>query len=206
MYPSTSLFIAVGQLAIAILVMFSYPLQVHPCRNCLDKVFNAGHVQYKRVPAADGETEEEELVDDHGGSPDMSPLKHTILTIAIVTSGFCIAYFVDDLQMGVYLYSIRCIGQFSRWRFCRFRILQCCPSWDLLGRRQFHLFCRDFSIGRQVHPFGCLCTRAGSLTRFKRSCHETILLRTKHCRSVHWRWPSTELVYSSFGECLVVVS
>lgn len=99
MYPSTSLFIAVGQLAIAILVMFSYPLQVHPCRNCLDKVFHAGHVQYKRVPAAEGETEEEEIVDEHGGSPDMSPLKHTLLTVAIITSGFIIAYFVDDLQM-----------------------------------------------------------------------------------------------------------
>ena len=106
MYPSTSLFIAVGQLAIAILVMFSYPLQVHPCRNCLDKVFHAGHVQYKHVSAAEGEVEEEELVDEHGGSPDMSPLKHTLLTVAIVASGFTIAYFVDDLQMGSYLKSV----------------------------------------------------------------------------------------------------
>ncbi|KAI0766633.1 transmembrane amino acid transporter protein-domain-containing protein [Trametes elegans] len=95
MYPSTSLFIAVGQLAIAILVMFSYPLQVHPCRNCLDKVFHAGHIMSK--PGAD--EEEEELEDEHGGSHDMSPLKHTLLTLAIVASGFAIAYFVDDLQM-----------------------------------------------------------------------------------------------------------
>lgn len=106
MYPSTSLFIAVGQLAIAILVMFSYPLQVHPCRNCLDKVFHAGHVQYKQVPATENETEEEELVDEHGGSSDMSPFKHTLLTVAIITSGFIIAYFVDDLQMGLYSCSI----------------------------------------------------------------------------------------------------
>ncbi|KAI0924501.1 hypothetical protein AcW2_005375 [Taiwanofungus camphoratus] len=95
MYPSTSLFIAVGQLAIAILVMFSYPLQVHPCRNCLDKVFHMGHVE-KRV-VVDGEVEEE--VDEHGGSSDMSSVKHTLLTIMIVASGFTIAYFVDDLQM-----------------------------------------------------------------------------------------------------------
>lgn len=95
MYPSTSLFIAVGQLAIAILVMFSYPLQVHPCRNCLDKVFHMGHV-VKAVT----EGEEGEVEDEHGGSPDMSPLKHVLLTIAIVVSGFTIAYFVDDLQMG----------------------------------------------------------------------------------------------------------
>ena len=95
MYPSTSLFIAVGQLAIAILVMFSYPLQVHPCRNCLDKVFHAGHVLPKSADPDDIEVE-----DEHGGSPDMSPLKHTLLTVAIVASGFTIAYFVDDLQMG----------------------------------------------------------------------------------------------------------
>jgi hypothetical protein len=95
MYPSTSLFIAVGQLAIAILVMFSYPLQVHPCRNCLDKVFHAGHVLPKS-----GELDDTEVEDEHGGSPDMSPLKHTLLTVAIIASGFTIAYFVDDLQMG----------------------------------------------------------------------------------------------------------
>jgi amino acid permease len=44
MYPSTSLFIAVEQAAIVVLVLFSYPLQVHPCRNCLDKIFHAGDV------------------------------------------------------------------------------------------------------------------------------------------------------------------
>ncbi|KAF7793498.1 hypothetical protein EIP86_004610 [Pleurotus ostreatoroseus] len=98
MYPSTSLFIAVGQLAIAVLVLFSYPLQVHPCRNCLDKVFHAGHV----LPAKTGtleESEEEEVEDEHSESPDMSPLKHTLLTLGIIISGFTIAYFVDDLQM-----------------------------------------------------------------------------------------------------------
>ncbi|KAI0717978.1 vacuolar amino acid transporter 5 [Cerioporus squamosus] len=94
MYPSTSLFIAVGQLAIAILVMFSYPLQVHPCRNCLDKVFHAGHTS---KPVTEGEDEEPE--DEHHASHDMTPLKHTLLTIAIVASGFSIAYFVDDLKM-----------------------------------------------------------------------------------------------------------
>ena len=98
MYPSTSLFIAVGQLAIAIMVMFSYPLQVHPCRNCLDKVFHAGHVLPAKSTTEDDE--EFEVEDEHGGSLDMSPLKHTLLTIAIIASGFSIAYFVDDLQMG----------------------------------------------------------------------------------------------------------
>ncbi|KAL0577289.1 hypothetical protein V5O48_004682 [Marasmius crinis-equi] len=93
MYPSTSVFVAVGQLAIVILVLFSYPLQVHPCRNCLDKVFHAGEVA---PPPEQGE-DAEDL--DHA-SHDMTPFKHTMLTLAIVGAGFAIAYFVDDLQMG----------------------------------------------------------------------------------------------------------
>ncbi|EPQ56528.1 AAAP amino acid transporter [Gloeophyllum trabeum ATCC 11539] len=93
MYPSTSLFIAVGQLAIVILVLFSYPLQVHPCRNCLDKVFHVGAV-------SKAGTEDEDGVEDEAhGSSDMSTFKHTMLTAGIIACGFTIAYFVDDLQM-----------------------------------------------------------------------------------------------------------
>ncbi len=39
-------------------------------------------------------------VDDEHGSGDMTPLKHTVLTTAVVTGGFTIAYFVDNLEMG----------------------------------------------------------------------------------------------------------
>lgn len=38
-YPSNSLFVCFGRLAIVILTFCSYPLQVHPCRAALDKVF-----------------------------------------------------------------------------------------------------------------------------------------------------------------------
>ncbi|KAJ7314363.1 transmembrane amino acid transporter protein-domain-containing protein [Mycena albidolilacea] len=102
MYPSTSLFIAVGQAAIVVLVLFSYPLQVHPCRNCLDKIFHAGDVKAVKAVAAPGEEEEEddeEAVDEDHAGGEMSPLKHTLLTAAIVVSGFTIAFFVNDLQM-----------------------------------------------------------------------------------------------------------
>jgi amino acid permease len=98
MYPSTSLFIAVGQLAIVILVLFSYPLQVHPCRNCLDKVFHAGDGhQFKALSESEGDGDET-LDDDHAVA-DMSPFKHTALTLLIIISGFTIAFFVDDLRM-----------------------------------------------------------------------------------------------------------
>lgn len=98
MYPSTSAFIAVGQLAIAILVMFSYPLQVHPCRNCLDKVFHPNNKVTKSA-LTDDEDEDVSVVDEHG-TGDMSTFKHVVLTVLITVSGFVIAYFVDDLQMG----------------------------------------------------------------------------------------------------------
>jgi hypothetical protein len=100
MYPSTSLFIAVGQLAIVILVLFSYPLQVHPCRNCLDKVFYDSEVHVPK-PSTGGNGEEDEEVDDEFHTPpDMTPFKHTVITAAVVAAGFAIAYFVDDLHLG----------------------------------------------------------------------------------------------------------
>jgi len=99
MYPSTSIFIAVGQLAIVILVMFSYPLQVHPCRNCLDKVFHPGNKATKSAIADDDDDDDDASVVEEHGAGDMSTFKHTVLTVAIVAGGFAIAYFVDDLQM-----------------------------------------------------------------------------------------------------------
>jgi hypothetical protein len=84
MYPSTSLFIALGQAAIVVLVLFSYPLQVHPCRNCLDKIFHAGDVGCGG--AWEEEDDEEGVDEDHAGG-EMNPLKHTLLTAAIVVSG-----------------------------------------------------------------------------------------------------------------------
>ena len=96
MYPSTSIFVAVGQLAIAILVMFSYPMQVHPCRNCLDKIFRSSDQVSNSTLADDDDVS---VVDDHRAG-EMSTFKHATLTVAIVLSGFSIAYFVDNLQMG----------------------------------------------------------------------------------------------------------
>lgn len=102
MYPSTTLFIALGQFAIVVLVLFSYPLQVHPCRNCLDKVFAPKDKIADKVvaSAADEDDSDDEDVDpDHAGG-EMSGTRLTVLTAAIVTFGFIIAYLVDDLQLG----------------------------------------------------------------------------------------------------------
>ena len=40
MYPS-SFTVTCGQLAIALLVLFSYPLQCHPCRNSIQKIISS---------------------------------------------------------------------------------------------------------------------------------------------------------------------
>ncbi|KAG2136189.1 transmembrane amino acid transporter protein-domain-containing protein [Suillus cothurnatus] len=94
MYPSTSIFIAIGQLAIVLLITFSYPLQVQPCRNCLDKIFSVG--ASIKVSSSDNDGE---IVDEDHAVADMSPFKHTLLTAGITGVGFIIAYFVDNLQM-----------------------------------------------------------------------------------------------------------
>ncbi|KAJ3567461.1 hypothetical protein NP233_g6357 [Leucocoprinus birnbaumii] len=98
MYPSTSLFIAVGQLAIVILVLFSYPLQVHPCRNSIDKVLHPEHVGLQKVATADEDEDDDEVVDDHAGA-ELPTYKHALITTAIIIPGFTIAYLVDDLRL-----------------------------------------------------------------------------------------------------------
>jgi len=102
MYPSTTLFIAGGQLAIIILVMFSYPLQVHPCRNSLDKVasavFAGGNDGRIAVPTTEEEAERHEDNESEADHDDATPLRHTLLTLAIIIPGFAIAYFVNSLQ------------------------------------------------------------------------------------------------------------
>ncbi|KAF8739060.1 Transmembrane amino acid transporter protein, partial [Rhizoctonia solani] len=102
MYPSTTIFIAIGQFAIVVMVMFSYPLQVHPCRGCLDKVIGGNKVvapSSETQSLAEAEQDEAEALDPHGSHGKMSKARHVALTSAIVGFGFAIAYFVDDLQL-----------------------------------------------------------------------------------------------------------
>jgi hypothetical protein len=133
MYPSTSLFIAIGQLAIAVLVMFSYPLQVHPCRNCLDKVFH--------FDSANDKLEDEAVADEHDAG-EMKPLKHTLLTTAVVGAGFTIAYFVDNLEMGTVFFMVVHVP--------RANCAQYCPLWEPQDQRLFRSSYLDCSTGRQV--------------------------------------------------------
>jgi amino acid permease len=98
MYPSTSIFVAVGQLAIVILVLFSYPLQVHPCRNSIDKVLHPEHVSTYKAVATDVD-EDNGHVDEHNDR-ELPTWKFALITIAIIVPGFSIAFLVSDLRLG----------------------------------------------------------------------------------------------------------
>ncbi|KAJ3269596.1 hypothetical protein HDV01_001197 [Terramyces sp. JEL0728] len=72
-YPP-SLLITVGQLLIGFLVLFSYPLQCHPCRNSCDKVF----------PGSD--------------TNGMSNTRFNMITTGIMISSYLIAISIKDLS------------------------------------------------------------------------------------------------------------
>lgn len=94
MYPSSSVPVAAGQLAIAILVMFSYPIMVPTCRISLDNIFRPSTIR----PGGNNN------VPDRRGPGEMSTFKHAVLTVGIVLGTFTIAYFVDNLEIGKPLY------------------------------------------------------------------------------------------------------
>lgn len=98
MYPPRSLFVAVGQVAIVILVMLGYPLQLHPSRACFDKVYTEMRKMSSKVePGEDAEDEED---DGHGSGHEIPALRHTIITTVLLVTTFSIAYFVSNLQIG----------------------------------------------------------------------------------------------------------
>lgn len=117
MYPSTSLFVCFGRVSIVILTLCSYPLQVHPCRAALDKVFSrsgrteqpiATPQQYRDEDDQSGivaDESQQQLLNDSSIAPpppeprEMSLKRLCVLTGVILTSTFVIALFVDDLGL-----------------------------------------------------------------------------------------------------------
>ncbi|PWN38701.1 hypothetical protein IE81DRAFT_327231 [Ceraceosorus guamensis] len=66
MYPSSSTLVAFARIAIVVLVAFSYPLQVHPCRAALDKVLapsDEAHI------SPDSRSADAQVADPGDGSP-----------------------------------------------------------------------------------------------------------------------------------------
>ncbi|KAJ3000232.1 hypothetical protein HDV02_000145 [Globomyces sp. JEL0801] len=74
-YPASGI-ITGGQCAIAFLVLFSYPLQCHPCRICLDKVLPYGNPH----------------------DPNISTSRFTVITLGIMVSSYICAVTISDLS------------------------------------------------------------------------------------------------------------
>ncbi|KAG0199505.1 hypothetical protein BGX28_007249 [Mortierella sp. GBA30] len=123
---NASLLVTIGRIAIVILVMFSFPLQCHPCRACLDKVliavgqfwassrFGKKGEYDSLTPAQLDDGEDEHLhrtpspssvtlasgeVDDHGGPlQEISQVKFVVMTMAILIGSYIIAITVTELK------------------------------------------------------------------------------------------------------------
>ncbi|KAM0750748.1 hypothetical protein T439DRAFT_348048 [Meredithblackwellia eburnea MCA 4105] len=86
MYPHSTL-VSTCQLAIVVLVLFSYPLQIHPARASLDKAL---------FPPS----EEDELRGgDHGEGMDIPLGRFVVESSFILLTTFLISMFVDDLSV-----------------------------------------------------------------------------------------------------------
>lgn len=98
-YPHSSLFVAIGRLGIVIMVSFSYPLQVHPCRAALDKVIAAltSSEDDEELEGRDGEDASGIVVRK---AKEMSRTMFLSLTSAIVILGLIVALLVDELETG----------------------------------------------------------------------------------------------------------
>ncbi|CDH60214.1 amino acid [Lichtheimia corymbifera JMRC:FSU:9682] len=81
-YPQSG-FVAGGRLAIVILVVFSYPLQAHPCRASLDKIlaWSSPETRNRKVP------------------PPPSAFKYFIVTTCILVASYLIAITVTELDV-----------------------------------------------------------------------------------------------------------
>lgn len=80
MIDPQSHFVAYGRLAIVVLVIFSYPLQAHPCRASIEKIID--HIHHNNTPAQP-----------------MSNKKHTIVTGFIIIASYFLAITISQLDL-----------------------------------------------------------------------------------------------------------
>ncbi|ORX65075.1 putative AVT6-involved in amino acid efflux from the vacuole [Basidiobolus meristosporus CBS 931.73] len=92
------LVLTIGRFALVILVMFSYPLQAHPCRASVDKVLNVAFHTNLEVP----QYEEEDGKPDDTPQPhsyEISNLRFFTITPIIIVSTYLIAISVSQLDL-----------------------------------------------------------------------------------------------------------
>ncbi|EMC94077.1 hypothetical protein BAUCODRAFT_220106 [Baudoinia panamericana UAMH 10762] len=108
-----SVFSTIGRAAIVVLVMFSYPLQVHPCRASVDAVSKwrpQGRSKNNEefTPASGSPTRSSLLSSGNGGGSqkvpsrpkpeDMSELRFAVITTAIIILSYIVAMTVSSLD------------------------------------------------------------------------------------------------------------
>src|ERR1700761_7427537 len=88
----------IGRAAIVVLVMFSYPLQVHPCRASVDAVINWR--PQRRASPAPSATSSPPLRPTIAAPKkgDMSDVRFAILTAAIIIASYLVAMTVSSLE------------------------------------------------------------------------------------------------------------
>lgn len=94
MYP-TSAASTIGRLAIVILVMFSYPLQIHPCRASIDACMKW---RPRRRTQSDGSPSRNSLINNSQKSREMSDYKFAIVTTVLIILTFITAMTVSSLE------------------------------------------------------------------------------------------------------------
>ncbi|KAF2743297.1 vacuolar amino acid transporter-like protein 6 [Sporormia fimetaria CBS 119925] len=97
MYP-TSFFSTIGRLAIVVLVMFSYPLQIHPCRASLDACLRWRPRSASRQ--ADSSPSRSALLNSPRPAkiPEMGDLRFAIISTTLVVLTFMTAMTVTSLE------------------------------------------------------------------------------------------------------------
>ncbi|ORY83197.1 amino acid transporter [Protomyces lactucae-debilis] len=109
MYPN-SISANIGRTAIVVLILFSYPLQAHPCRASLDKIIvsagRAMHLLNEKLPVSRtisrhsssvnlrGMRQEPEAQEEH-----ISDLRWTLLTTFILIATYMVAFAVSSLEV-----------------------------------------------------------------------------------------------------------
>jgi amino acid permease len=138
-----SWFVSICRLGIVVLVLFSYPLQLHPCRASLDKVLGR-HQASKEVVDANGDVDDDATAADlDHASADIPTRWFVAETAFILVFSFIIALNVSQLDV------VRCVCTvfpasvgdlninmlFPPSRFCLLLGAQ--------GRPPSHLSCRE---------------------------------------------------------------
>ncbi|KAH9821696.1 transmembrane amino acid transporter protein-domain-containing protein [Melampsora americana] len=90
-----SMMISICRLSISLLVLFSYPLQLHPCRNSIEKVLDQFKLKSDSIQVIEDEMNEEEMegVEDHDDL-----IRFVIITTLLLLSSFFIAVNLDKLE------------------------------------------------------------------------------------------------------------